>query len=69
MPLMKMIYPSNTEFVLNILIDLTNFQMIPANEILKKIFKFLNDLPIHKEVGNEESLVGYSIDDFIENMA
>ena len=53
MPLLKLIFPSNTEYVLNMLIDLSNFEMIPANKILKKIFSFLNDIKAISESNDE----------------
>ena len=68
LPLLKLIYPANAEYVLNFLIDITNFEMIPADDILKKIFKFLD--AIKTNINNDEEVFnGYSIDDFIENTA
>ena len=41
LPLLKLIFPSNTEFFLEMLSSLSNFELIPAHEILMFIFPFL----------------------------
>lgn len=69
LPLFKIIFPSNAAFVLEIFIELTNFELIPANDILKKIFTFLEDVSSDSETDEEGEMLGYSLDYFVENTA
>ena len=41
--------------------------MIPADEILKRMFTFLKN--VDSDQDSEETVFGYSVDSFIENTA
>ena len=72
LPLLNLVFPSNTEFFLEMLSALSNFELIPAHDILKVIFPFLrsgdNDISDEDE-SDKDDLFGYSVNDFIDNTA
>ena len=72
LPLLKLVFPSNTEFFLEMLSSLSNFELIPAHDILKMIFPFLksDDNDVSSDDENDEvTIFGYSVTDFIDNTA
>ena len=70
LPLLNLVFPSNTEFFLEMLSALSNFELIPAHDILKMMIPFLksgdNDIT---DNGDDDDLFGYSVNDFIDNTA
>ena len=39
MPLMSVQYPSNVQYFLNLLVEFINFDIIPTDKIIEKVFK------------------------------
>ena len=73
LPLLNLVYPSNTEFFLEMLSALANFELIPAHDILKMMIPFLrsgdNDISDDDDESDKDDLFGYSVNDFIDNTA
>lgn len=42
LPFIKIVFPNNTQYLLEILMVLSNFDLIPAEYIIEKILKLFN---------------------------
>jgi hypothetical protein len=67
MPMLSLVFPSNASYFLNMLITLSNFQMIPTEDILDKMFKFLKEIKDKNGDETDESYFGYEKDNFMGN--
>ena len=62
MILLNLVFPSNAVFFSQLLIDFGNFKIINTNDLIKKIFPFLNEF---QEESNDVS--GYELKSLLEN--